>query len=620
MTELDEKALEAAMIEYYRLGDRRHGTSTDAVRGAIAAYLAVCEPGPVVTPTRDQLAQTIRDWFEDGRLHYPDRWKHLADCVLGLLRSRPAPATPQPFEVTDADVFDACMTWRHDFGLLAPDDDESTQLVYEMRKILMRYALRIAKRPQPAQPAVARTVPLEIWHGSQLVQNVVIDVFETQFTPAIGGGGGRFHIKLPAQPAEGVVDVDAFAKALWLELPLADADGKGPSVHEVKRSLLAVGLDKRGFINNDNEHCLEVLELTTERDKLRAELERLKQPAEGVVGPFNFELKGGAITVTADRPLHSVDLSNIAGGAARANDLHDELVAMRVDRDKLAAQLNEAREALAEAEKSVARQTDWYQQRFNRLRTWVKEEVEPLSKDVAHRYFGICANGSPAPHESADWRETMHGLTLRAEAAEAKCRELEADRDNWRDQYRDGAKTLRERLRESNHRAADLQGRLESAEAELDEFHCAHCGLSCAPERTAYSLRGRLDTLRSNVAELAEMFDGRKDGPWSPDAARRLRAALAATAEQKPAEPVKCDYADKCPGHAQASERPCEYEPVTAADPVPAAHEALVARLDRHEQALRILAWSNGQAHCAARAELDKSDAPPASDVLPSKP
>lgn len=63
------------------------------------------------------------------------------------------------------------------------------------------------------------------------------------------------------------------------------------------------------------------------------------------------------------------------------------------------------------------RSTDWYQQRFNRLRQWVKEEVEPLSKEVAHRYFAICANGSPAPHESADWQETMHALRLERDQA-----------------------------------------------------------------------------------------------------------------------------------------------------------------------------------------------------------
>jgi hypothetical protein len=61
---------------------------------------------------------------------------------------------------------------------------------------------------------------------------------------------------------------------------------------------------------------------------------------------------------------------------------------------------------------------DWYQQRFNALRAWVNQEVKPLSEETANRYFAIVANGSPAPHEQADWRETMHGLTLRAEKAE----------------------------------------------------------------------------------------------------------------------------------------------------------------------------------------------------------
>jgi len=66
----------------------------------------------------------------------------------------------------------------------------------------------------------------------------------------------------------------------------------------------------------------------------------------------------------------------------------------------------------------LRRQTDWYQQRFNALRAWVNREVRPLSEEAANRYFAIVANGSPAPHEQADWRDTMHGLTLRAESAE----------------------------------------------------------------------------------------------------------------------------------------------------------------------------------------------------------
>ena len=72
----------------------------------------------------------------------------------------------------------------------------------------------------------------------------------------------------------------------------------------------------------------------------------------------------------------------------------------------------------AELLRKLEQQTDWYQQRFNALRQWVNSEVRPLSEEAAYRYFAIVANGSPAPHEQADWRETMHGLTMRAERAE----------------------------------------------------------------------------------------------------------------------------------------------------------------------------------------------------------
>lgn len=72
----------------------------------------------------------------------------------------------------------------------------------------------------------------------------------------------------------------------------------------------------------------------------------------------------------------------------------------------------------AELLRRLEQQTDWYQQRFNALRQWVNSDVRPLSEETANRYFSIVANGSPAPHEQADWKETMYGLTVRAAHAE----------------------------------------------------------------------------------------------------------------------------------------------------------------------------------------------------------
>jgi len=104
------------------------------------------------------------------------------------------------------------------------------------------------------------------------------------------------------------------------------------------------------------------------------------------------------------------------------------------DRERLIYE-NGLRDALREldaAEKRLRDQTDWYQQRFNTLRVWVNKEVRPLSEEAANRYFAIVANGTPSPHERSDWKETMHGLTLRAESAERLLRTVEGELANTR--------------------------------------------------------------------------------------------------------------------------------------------------------------------------------------------
>lgn len=87
-------------------------------------------------------------------------------------------------------------------------------------------------------------------------------------------------------------------------------------------------------------------------------------------------------------------------------------------RDNAWLEVERLEDLIEKGERRLSAQTDFYQQRFNTLWTWVNSEVRPLSEDVANRYFSIVANGSPAPHERADWRDTLHGLTLRAEQAE----------------------------------------------------------------------------------------------------------------------------------------------------------------------------------------------------------
>lgn len=132
----------------------------------------------------------------------------------------------------------------------------------------------------------------------------------------------------------------------------------------------------------------------------------------------------------------------------------------------------------------LTQQTDWYQQRFNALRAWVNNEVRPLSAEAAHRYFAICANGSPVPHEQADWRDTLHGLTLRAEQAERHrdvLREFvedEAERDcAYGDNCPSNAGTRHGTCTACKARRALLAAKIHVWTYHGDLECCLHCGV-----------------------------------------------------------------------------------------------------------------------------------------------
>ena len=120
----------------------------------------------------------------------------------------------------------------------------------------------------------------------------------------------------------------------------------------------------------------------------------------------------------------------------RLNDLPNDLDVIMSDA------FEELQTARKEALDRLEKQTDWYQQRFNRLRRWVEEEVRPLNEGIAIRYYSICANGSPAPHESADWSNTLHDLSLRLEQAKLQINKIKLERDKLYSELEDAKKRL----------------------------------------------------------------------------------------------------------------------------------------------------------------------------------
>lgn len=111
------------------------------------------------------------------------------------------------------------------------------------------------------------------------------------------------------------------------------------------------------------------------------------------------------------------------------DSLHKDRDQLELERDTAREEADRLRAQLADSIKSKMNQLDWFQQRFNVLRKWVKDEVEPLSEQVAHRYWNIVANGSPSPFESADWQDTLHYARVQAEVAEKRLAGARAELD-----------------------------------------------------------------------------------------------------------------------------------------------------------------------------------------------
>jgi len=151
------------------------------------------------------------------------------------------------------------------------------------------------------------------------------------------------------------------------------------------------------------------------------------------------------------------------------------------------------------AEAELGRSTDWYQQRFNRLRRLVDEEVRPLSPEVANRYYAIVANGSPAPHERADWTNTMHGLTLRAEWAESSLAAAKKRIEELEKQLRC------QHTRTSNATAAAIRAALEKVQ-KLWQCFCDNYVCNAIPScdcEACSEIRGLKEEIEAELAKLA---------------------------------------------------------------------------------------------------------------------
>jgi chromosome segregation ATPase len=225
--------------------------------------------------------------------------------------------------------------------------------------------------------------------------------------------------------------------------------------------------------------------VTTDRDELHVAWKREREEVERLTRERDS---------ARDRILEYTDAlverdAEIASLTAALDERDVEAERVREQYDALATERDEARAEVERLKTRLARSMDWYQQRFNRLRQWVKDEVDPLSDEVARRYFSICANGTPSPHESADWRDTMHGLSLARDAAirerdeaRAEVERLEVACHAWAEDMREAARLCEQagnempidavrRFVSSKAAIVDmLQDRLSESRAEVERL------------------------------------------------------------------------------------------------------------------------------------------------------
>jgi hypothetical protein len=200
--------------------------------------------------------------------------------------------------------------------------------------------------------------------------------------------------------------------------------------------------------------------------------------------------------------------------------------------------------------------------------------------------------------------QTISELVSERDDLREKLRAAEANL-SVREKSHDCAERASAELAAAHRRLVELSNELRASEAERDEA----AGMSAAHARGSYIRGQQLTSANERIAKLEAVAEAAQrlvrdwrsqSVPLRNDLAALLVNAvdnLALDSARKPAAaeqpavlaPIRCDYGDKCPGHASPDEQPCgwEREPGKPA-PIDKPHAATVAA------ALEDVAWSLG--------------------------
>jgi hypothetical protein len=498
MTDLNEKALEAARDALRAC----NGDTFAAVRAAITAYLAVCEPGPVAVPTRekarpggplhvalwDAISDFARNWVSETSANTPR-----FEMAIELAHARGA---LQKAVVRVEDALLAYVAACEPGPVAVPTRDE---LVVAPK--LPTHAELARKLGEAIPPHVLRTLS---YNGLATIVLQLLHEPAARSQPAPSSvTAGELELAEAKQRAEAA---EARCKELGAELAeardlseqmMGERNGLQEDIEAEQKGRL--DLRERFGARDDETFGAFIVRILASAERTEARAKELEaELAEARAAHLESQENGARV---------SLELSGAREQLAAYSEL-ETVRGWREEADRANRELAEAREALAKIKRAY---------------------YSGEGGDLDEALYAVSSEGGMLTPE---WKalatgETERSLLQRAEAAEALLRLAE------------------EAATRAESRAADLHGRLDAYRMQCD----TDTRLLDSRAREIDDLQGGLERLRMactwdyerrgewgyTLREAIEHVEGLRYGALT-HFLKRIEAAVSAIAEQKPAE------------------------------------------------------------------------------------
>jgi hypothetical protein len=447
--------------------------------------------------------------------------------------------------------------------------------------------------PEPA----AKLARLQVWLDGELVQQLAIDTESTRFTPAIGGGGGMFHIKLRSNVERSPEPEQAVASdiAAKLETITAERDKYAGQLQECAELLgvpLREAADARHMFSprsfyerctsTHNELCAQLEAANKRAERAEVQLQALREACDwNQVSRYSWEgrveaLEGEGRLDTAayirriqaalnalQQPAECAHDWQDTGGAASE---HSVETFQRCTKCRAEQTIETPRERVGEDDEArlpTNAELEEHMERYSKQPRAAGEKVFALTGGEV-RTLIACWPQQPAEVDVVAW-----AAKLAAESVALGDIETQA-------MAQQPAEVARPDLGQGEPGYMRLLG-VDIAPTEGNGYKAnMPGGASCS---------GPLESVIANVVEWMTGFRDHNEGLLSMRGVEHAVDVLSMrTGNVAPANELTVTW----PNQREPREQPAE----VAKPEAPASQRELAARVDKHEQALRMVARS----------------------------